>query len=489
MQTARCVRNYLNPSVSRVADWRKRSRIILSLLASAILSMLLTTSQAQTNYQRILAFGPLPQSGSSPRAQLMEGSDGFLYGTTYTGGASNSGTIFKIKKDGSGLAQIYSFTNSDFPLGGLVEATNGALCGTTSGGGANGAGTVFRCNKDGSGFTLLHVFPTGNGDGTVPVCGLIRGNNGILYGTTAGGGVSNVGTVFRLSSAGVSYTNLHSFTGGTNGSSPAAAVYQGLDGALYGTTQAGGTSNFGTVFKMNANGSAYSILHRFTGGTNDGRVAYGGLVQASGGVLCGTTYYGGAADSGTIFKVNTNGLNYVVLRSFTSGGERQPFSGLVASSNILYGTTRYGGTLDGGTVFRVNTDGTGYTVLHRFSSIEGDGSQPQAPVLIGTDGALYGSTWGGGYAMNGVSGTLFKLFSTQPRVVIKSGTPSSSGFLISVTGGAAAATYKILATTNPSTPASWLTIGSNTAAVDGAFQFLDRSATNMPRRFYRSASQ
>jgi uncharacterized repeat protein (TIGR03803 family) len=399
---------------------------VLSLVPGAILSLLLTTSQAQTNYQQILSFGLLPQSGSSPRAQLMEGSDGWLYGTTYAGGASNVGTIFKISKNGSGFSRIYTFTNSDLPYGGLVEASDGALCGATSGGGANHSGTVFKCSKDGSGFTLLHVFPSGQKDGTYPVCSLIKGNNGLLYGTTFSGGEANKGTVFGLNPDGSGYTNLHNFTGttGFDGSFPWAGLYQGLDGALYGTTQTGGSNDFGIVFRINPNDSAYEILHHFSGGTNDTPRVYGSLVQGSDGLLYGTTYSGGTNNLGTVFKLNTNGGSYAVLLSFTSGSDgNQPFAGLVAGSNsVLYGTTRYGGGTNG-TVFRVNTDGTGYAVLHRFSDNagDGDGRQPLAPLLMGSDGALYGSTYyGGRYATNGAlgDGTLFRMFASCPQIVI-----------------------------------------------------------------------
>ena len=132
----------------------------------------------------------------------MEGSDGWLYGTTFSGGISNAGTIFRVGKDGAGFSQIYAFTNSDRPQGGLVEANDGTLCGTTSYGGSHHYGTVFKCNKDGSDFSILHVFPGGAGDGTVPNCTLIKGHDGILYGTTYSGGVSNLGTVFALNTVG-----------------------------------------------------------------------------------------------------------------------------------------------------------------------------------------------------------------------------------------------------------------------------------------------
>ncbi|MCX6930751.1 MAG: immunoglobulin domain-containing protein [Verrucomicrobia bacterium] len=404
--------------------------------------MTLTTGQAQTNYQQILSFGASAESGRLPRAPLMEGSDGGLYGTTFKGGTRDSGTLFKISKDGSGFVPIYSFTNNDLPHGGLVEASDGALCGTTSAGGTNSSGTVFKCNKDGTGFTNLHVFSYRQGDGTWPVCSLVKGKDGMLYGTTYAGGVANPnqGTVFGLNPDGSGYRILHNFTGtaGADGSVPRAGLYQGLDGALYGTTLSGGSNGFGTVFKISPDGSGYTILHHFSGKPNDGSMVQGGLVQDSAGLLYGTTYYGGTADVGTIFKLDTDGGSYALLRSFTLGSDGNlPFSSLVVGSNdVLYGTTEKGGLNNGGTVFRVNRDGTGYAVLHRFSAIGGDGNQPLAPLLTGSDGALYGSTYSGGvYATNG---TLFRLLAppavtTQPQSVsVTAG--SNVTFTVAATG-------------------------------------------------------
>jgi len=463
-----------------------------SLVPAAIFCLLLATSQAQTNFQRILSFGPTTQSSSSPRGQLIEGSDGWVYGTTYSGGTNGSGTVFKISKTGVGFTQMHSFTDRDFPYGGLVEANDGALYGTTSGGGINGSGTVFKLNKDGSGFSLLHVFPSSTGDGEQPQANLTLGNGGVLYGTTVSGGAANRGIIFRLNPDGSGYTNLHSFAGASadgDGSFTFASLCQGFDGALYGTTQYGGSNDLGAVFKLNPDGTDYAILHHFSGGPVDGRFPLGGLAQGSDGLLYGTTYYGGANDLGTLFKLGTNGGAYAVLRAFTDGIQgNQPYTGLVQDADgTLYGTTRYGGSNDGGTVFKLNEDGSGYTVLHSFSGLGGEGSQPLAALLVGTDGALYGSTYSGGdYTANGVGGTLFRLFASNPQVVITSLTPDSGGFILSFAGGAAGRTYQVQATTNHCS-GCWQTIGSSTAAIDGTFRFSDATASNVPCRFYRSS--
>ena len=320
------------------------------------------------------------------------------------------------------------------------------------------------------------------------VCSLVKGNNGMLYGTTFAGGESNKGTVFGLNPNGSGYTNLHNFTGitGFDGSSPWAGLYQGLDGALYGTTQTGGSNDFGIVFRINPNGSAYQILHHFRGGTNDASTVYGSLVQGSDSMLYGTTYFGGTNNLGTIFKLNTNGGSYAVLLSFTSGSDgNQPFGGLVAGSNsMLYGTTRFGGGTNG-TVFRVNTNGTGYAVLHRFSdnARDGDGRQPLAPLLMGSDGALYGSTYfGGGYATNGAlgDGTLFKLSFSQPNLVHIDSISLMPDRQIQLQASGLPGHYAVEATTNLG---GWAEL-TNFTTTGNSFQYLD-SATNLSRRFYR----
>ena len=491
MKKTTCATKILANPTLRIRALRESGRFVRRLVPGAVFCLLFATSQAQTNYQRILSFGPLLQSGSWPRGQILEASDGWLYGTTYGGGTNGTGTLFKISKTGVGFTRLHSFTDGYFPCGGLVEANDGTLCGTTSSGGVNNSGTVFKLNKDGSGFTLLHVFPSSTGDGAQPAAGLTSGKGGVLYGTTFGGGATNRGTVFSLNPDGSGYTNLHNFTGtnGADGSYPFANLCQGLDGAVYGTTQAGGSNDLGTVFKLNPNGTGYAILHHFSGRSVDGRLPLGGLVQGSDGLLYGTTSYGGTNDLGTVFKLGTNGGSYAVLRSFTGYPlEYQPFAGLVqGAGGVLYGTTRFGGSNDGGTVFKLGTDGGGYAVLHSFSGMGGDGSQPLAALSLGTDGALYGSTyWGGDYATNGVGGTLFRLFSSYPQIVITSIIPDSSGFLISFAGGAAGRAYQIQATTNQSGH-SWQTIGSSTAAIDGTFRFFDSTGSNIASRFYRSS--
>jgi uncharacterized repeat protein (TIGR03803 family) len=341
-----------------------------------------------------------------PQAGLVQGSDGYFYGTTQNGGTNNSGTVFKISTKGA-LTSLYSFTGTDDganPYAGLVQGSDGYFYGTTSGGGTGYSGTVFKISTNGA-LTSLYSF-TGGNDGALPYAGLAQGSDGYFYGTTQNGGTNNVGTVFKISTNGA-LTSLYSFTGGYDGGWPQAGLVQGSDGYFYGTTQYGG-NNSGTVFKISTKG-ALTSLYSFTGG-NDGANPYAGLVQGSDGYFYGTTSGGGntnfnyGSGDGTVFKISTNGA-LTSLYSFTGGYDgANPYAGLVQGSDgYFYGTTAYSGTNVYGTVFKISTNGA-LTSLYSFTG-GNDGNYPNG-LVQGSDGYFYGTTEGGGANS---AGTVFKV--------------------------------------------------------------------------------
>jgi uncharacterized repeat protein (TIGR03803 family) len=300
------------------------------------------------------------------------------------------------------------------PYGDLIKGSDGALYGTASEGGTHGAGTVYRLNPDGTGFTVLHHFARGT-DGSFPQAGLIQGTDGALYGTARVGGPNGAGTVYKLNTNGIGFTVLKHFDEPTTGGFPRAGLIQGTDGALYGTAGLGGTygdglDGFGTVYKLNPNGTGFTVLKHFDGSTNGSR-PLAGLIQGTDGALYGTASRGGAANIGTVFKLNPDGTGFTVLKHFatpTTGG--LPFAGLIQGTDgALYGTTVLGGTnglsFFGGTVFRLNPDGTDFTVLMHFGPFTTD-CFLLAGLIQGTDGALYGTTFFGG---NNASGTVFRI--------------------------------------------------------------------------------
>ncbi len=252
--------------------------------------------------------------GNAPNGGVVEGSDGNFYGTTLRGGTGANcpsqqypygcGTIFMLTPTGT-LTTLYNFcsqascTDGLFPQAGLVQGTDGSFYGTTSSGGANcsnnpnACGTVFKITPNGT-FTSLHSFA--GSDGFDPVASLVQGTNGIFYGTTAG----LPGTVFSMTATGTVAT-LHTFSF-TDGSGPYAGLIQGTDGNFYGTTvNAGGNS---TVFKITTSGML-TTLHLFCSlpHCDDGSDPLAAVVQGTDGNLYGTTYSGGTSSLGTVFSL------------------------------------------------------------------------------------------------------------------------------------------------------------------------------------------
>jgi uncharacterized repeat protein (TIGR03803 family) len=245
------------------------------------------------------------------------------------------------------------------PMGGLV-LSGATLYGTASSGGNAGKGTVFVLNTNGSGFIILHHF-TG-ADGSYPRAGLILTGN-TLYGTTANGGISGNGTVFAIKIDGSGFTNFYNFTatsisapyGNADGAVPGELILSG--NTLYGTASQGGSSGEGTVFAVSTNGTGFRTLHSFTTRTgvpyanSDGAYPKAGLILL-GEILYGTAAYGGSLGQGTLFAVHTDGTGFTNLHSFNGGSDgSSPRGRLTYSGNTLYGTTAYGGSSGEGTVF------------------------------------------------------------------------------------------------------------------------------------------
>jgi uncharacterized repeat protein (TIGR03803 family) len=197
----------------------------------------------------LYAFPKTGSDGETPYAGLIQGSDGNFYGTTYFGGAGGLGAVFKITPSGSETV-LYSFTagtDGAHPYAGVIQGSDGNFYGTTYQGGASGLGTVFKLTPSGT-ETVLYSF-AGGSDGANPEAGLTQGSDGNFYGNTFQGGASGLGIVFKITAGGTE-TILHSFAGSSDGANPSANLLQSGDGNLYGSSGAGGASGDGTFFKV-----------------------------------------------------------------------------------------------------------------------------------------------------------------------------------------------------------------------------------------------
>jgi uncharacterized repeat protein (TIGR03803 family) len=308
-----------------------------------------------TGYSNLYSFTALSSNtnrdGANPVAGLAL-SGNTLFGTAANGGPyANYGTVFAITTNGTGFTNLHSFAGSSTdganPNGQLLLSGN-TLYGTTY---IGGPGTVFAVSTNGTGFTNLHSFGSVSQDGAYPNGGLVLSGS-TLYGTTTQGGTNGYGMVFAVNTNGSGYTNLYSFTGNSDGGHPYCQLL--LSGnTLYGTANGGGTNGNGTVFALtlNTNGSNFTTLHSFTN-SPDGANPLGGLIL-SGNTLYGTTYHGGSSIYGAVFAINTNGSGYTNLYSFAGGSDgAYPEAELILSANTLYGTATQGGN-GNGTVFGV----------------------------------------------------------------------------------------------------------------------------------------
>lgn len=364
--------------------------------------------------------------GDGPAAPLMRGSDGNYYGTTKYGstygGYDDQGTVFKMTPGGT-FTQLAAFIfpavgehRGMWPQGALIEGDDGNLYGTTYRGGWSDFGTVFRIGKSGGLTTLVDFNHDLTPLGTAPACRLIKLAGGDFLGTTSGGGSGLQGTVFRMTSTGTLSTLVNLSGRGRNnegGSSAPSGVTAGSDGYFYVATITGGTYNKGTITRCASDGSS-TVLVNFTGNlaSNKGAKPAGTLVE-SGGNFYGVTYQGGASDKGTIFRMTSAGvITTLVEFTGTAGGfpGENPQSGLLdGGDGFLYGITQYGGASSYGTIFKVTTAGA-FTSMVQFTGSSGGykGANPLGKLVKANDGKLYGTTANGG-ASGDYTGSAFSL--------------------------------------------------------------------------------
>ena len=370
-------------------------------------------------------------NGQEPSYGMTLALDGNYYGTTINGGASNAGVLFKISPSGT-YSLLYQFTggaDGGYPVGPPIQGSDGNLYGATDlGSGTDG--TVYMYTPSAGTFSTIFSLSPDGSQGNGPMAQPFQAADGSLYGTTQVGGASNCGTVFRLTTAGV-LLSVYSFPCGLEGSYPLAPLYEASDGNLYGTTALGGKvdssgdckQGCGTVFRISH--GVVSVIYRFSGYPNDGGLATTGLIEGTDGNLYGATGRGGAHDSGTLYQINTSG-QYKLLYSFVDAIGKSPATSLMQHTNgKFYGTTSFGGQNSYGAIYSLDMGLGPFVALVRYTGRIGQ------PVQILGQG-LTGST---AVTVNGVAATSFKVVSdTYMTAVVPTGATTGPVVVTTPTG-------------------------------------------------------
>jgi len=389
---------------------------------------------------------------------MVEDPNGDLVTTSPYGGRHYKGSIVRFDRSSGAVTVLFSFDGGklgEVPVGGLTDGTDGYFYGTTSGGGDHRVGTIFRVPASGGAPKDLYHFRNGRTagldppqcppgpclwpaqqvvdiSGGYPRTAPVLGPRGSLFGVTPYSNNQQYGVLYRIDPPydSTTYRTLCVFNPGlgfhdarltgyicdSKATRPLSIIVGDGGTALYGTTVAG----YGTLFRASLGGHAVTTLHEFTPATG---YRPSGLVQASGGMLYGTAYAGGAVNAGVVYRLDPATRTYTVLTSFLVGKTTmamRPLGGLVLGHNAsgtpdgyLYGATQVGGSERRGTLYRIKLDGTDLKLLYQFSEYQ-SGMAPLTAPFQHKSGAYYGLTsLGGSYG----SGVLYKLTEVDLPVV------------------------------------------------------------------------
>lgn len=380
--------------------------------------------------------------GVIPDGTMIFDQGGNLYGTTVGGGPNGGGTVFELSPDGNGNWNetiLYSFTggsDGEEPVAGVVMDGEGNLYGTTQQGAihnsncSTGCGVVYELSPGASGwsFKVLYSF-TGVPDGAFPNSELVMDSAGNLFGVTGGGGVSQgcfegCGTVFALVKAnGWQEQTLHAFNSSFgDGELPSGKLLFDKQGNLFGTTQIGGSTGYGTAYELAPSNGTWSekVIYNFCFQINckEGNQPSAGVINIDGQLFGTAAMGGGTGYYGTVFKLKEFGTNWFAKAydfNITDGAD--PVAPLLYRRGAIYGVTAQGGIQNGactlypsgnGVVFKLGlaNGAVKETVLYKFTGGK-DGCGPAAGLVADAAGHLYGTTSQGGGGENG--GTVFEV--------------------------------------------------------------------------------
>ncbi len=354
--------------------------------------------------------------GNNPKyTTLCEAPDGKLYGMTYYDGVEGSGTrgvIFQFDPMTHDYWIKYNFISNDwgqwingsYPAGSLFKASDGNLYGMTSEGGSHYKGVIFKFNTSTSTFSKLFDFD-GINNGSYPQGSLVETSNGKLYGMARNGGKNGNGVIFEFDPTTMTFSKKFDFELVNSGSSPHGDLMLSPNGSLFGTTWSGGAFDSGILFEFNPESSVFTNRFDFSSLNTNGYAPKGSLVQEANGLIYGMTFAGGIHDLGVIFEFDP--LTSIYTKKFDFDGINtggHPKGNLLNTSNgILYGMTSEGGQFDKGVLFEYSISTSTLNTLVHFDG-ENSGAHPNGSLMQATNGNIYGLTTEGG---NG-GGTLFE---------------------------------------------------------------------------------
>lgn len=317
-------------------------------------------------------------TGSSPQCGVIEGIDSKIYGTCTSGGSNSIGTLFSYDIVGNTFTALFHFVlaTGSQPIGTILQdAITGKIYGTTRLGGTNSNGVIFEFNLTGNVYTVLR-------NNTEQNYGQMQIKNNILYGLTTGG------SFFKFDLTTNVYTSIKQMQK-SNGSSLTGLI-RGSNGLLYGSSTGGGTNGGGVIFSFDIKKRIYTKLYDFTS-TDKQQIS---TVYEHNKRLYGVTRFGGvdsngnATNFGTIYEYNIENNFYTRLHSFNSTQGANPYASLIQVNNILYGTTSQGGANSGGTIFKYDLTTKTFTHLIDFPNGSWNASVT-AEFIVYTNNILY----------------------------------------------------------------------------------------------------
>lgn len=362
---------------------------------------------ATKEYDKLIDFNDT-LNGSDPQGGLIQASDGKLYGLTCKGGLGNWGVIFQYDPVTAVFKKKHDFddTNGSYPQGNLLQATDGKLYGLTNTGGASDFGVLFQFDPATGVYSKKADFD-GELTGSNPLGALIQTKNGKFYGLTSGGGKNGYGCLFEYDALNSKLIKKVDFEAGANGGRPYGSLVEAADGNLYGLTTVGGSNDFGVLFQFDPTSSNYTVKINFDD-VALGASPQSSLLLAKNGKLYGVTEYGGTQSEGVLFEYDPATSSFSKKFDFNNNAGltgKYPIGALIqASDGLLYGMNYTGGIGGVGALYKYDPATAAYSKEFDFHA-SSNGNVPAGALIQGSDKMIYGITQSGG--LNN-QGTIFQ---------------------------------------------------------------------------------